>query len=128
MPKKIVLLAAIDNSPLARPILLKTAELARRSNGEVVVLHVIRTDDPEGLQHLKQQTRRYLADIRYQFITATGPVPEAIIHTAQAYRANEIVMGKRRYQALDEILIGSVSQGVLENSSLPIILIEGGKN
>jgi solute carrier family 9B (sodium/hydrogen exchanger), member 1/2 len=125
--QKIVLLAAVDTSPLTRAILLKTADLARRSNGEAIVLHVIRGDDPQAVQHLQQQSRRYLADIRYRFITTTGSIPEAILTIAQENNVSEIIMGKQDRQALDKILVGSVSQGVISNSTLPVMLIEADK-
>ncbi|MEB3225684.1 MAG: cation:proton antiporter [Synechococcus sp.] len=123
LDQTITLLAAVDASPLAETILLKTAELARRSDAEVVILHVIRTKNPQQLEQLQSQARRYLADIRYRFVIASGPVAEVIMHTAQTYQINEIIMGKHNRPALDQIFIGSVSQTVLEKSALPVILV-----
>lgn len=54
--RQLKLLAAIDNSPLTNSVLLKVAELARRSNAEVIVLHVVEKDDPQGLEYLQIQT------------------------------------------------------------------------
>ncbi len=59
--RRIVLLAAVDTSPLAVDVLLKVAELARRCDGEVVVLHVIQSEDAESIAQLQQQTRQLLA-------------------------------------------------------------------
>ena len=122
--RRIVLLAAVDTSPLATQVLLKTAELARRSEAEVIVLHVIRVDDPVGVARLRDRASQLLADIRYQFVTADEPVPEGILHTAQAYGVAEIIMGKRGHRPLEEVLMGSVSQAVLEISPLPVLLVE----
>ena len=119
--QSIVLLAAIDTSPLAAQVLAKSAELARRSNAEVIVLHVLR--DPKDLDTLHRQAQRLLADIRYQFITATGPIPEEIIRVAEVYSVTEIIMGKRGHRER-EVGVGSVSQAVLETSPRPIIIIE----
>jgi NhaP-type Na+/H+ or K+/H+ antiporter len=47
--RRIILLAAVDTSPLATQVLTKAAELARRSDSEVVVLHVIQVADPKGI-------------------------------------------------------------------------------
>jgi nucleotide-binding universal stress UspA family protein len=104
--------------------LTKAAELARRSDGEVVVLHVIQLDDPKGVERLCEQAKQLLADIRYRFITTDGTVPEEIVRTAQYYGVAEIVIGKRGHRSLDEVLVGSVSQAVLETSQLPIIVVE----
>ncbi len=122
--QRIVLLAAVDTSALANQVLTKAAELARRSEAEVVVLHIIRMNDPEGIERLRQETKRLLADIRYRFVTANGPVPEAIVRTAQDYGVTEILIGKRGHRPLGEVLVGSVSQAVLENSLRPVVIVE----
>ena len=57
--RRIVLLAAVDTSPLAVEVLLKIAELARRCDGEVVVLHVMESEDWESIAQLRQQTRQW---------------------------------------------------------------------
>ncbi len=122
--RRIVLLAAVDTSALATQVLRKAAELARRSDAEVVVLHVIRIDDPEGSEQLSHQARRILADIRYRFVIANGSVSEEIIRTAQDNDVAEIVIGKRGHRPLDEVLVGSVSQAVLESSAIPVLVVE----
>ncbi|HEY9631315.1 MAG TPA: universal stress protein [Coleofasciculaceae cyanobacterium] len=122
--RRIILLAAVDTSLLAAQVLAKVAELARRSDAEVVVMHVIQMDDSQGLERLRTQTQRILADIRYRFITGSGTVPEAIVRAAQDYGVAEIVIGKRGYRPLDKVLIGSVSQAVLESSTIPVVVVE----
>lgn len=122
--RRIVLLAAVDTSPFAAQVLTKVAELARRSDAEVVVLHVIRMDDPQEIERLRTQTKRILADIRYRFVTGVGTVPEEIVRTAQDYGVAEIVIGKRGHRLLDEVLVGSVSQAVLESSDMPVVVVE----
>lgn len=126
--RRIVLLAAVDASPLAAQVLTKAAELARRSDGEVVVLHVIRVDNPQEIERLRNQARQLLADIRHRFITTSGSVPEEIVQTAQAYGVAEIIMGKRGHRPLEDVLVGSVSQAVLETSPLPVLVVEADAN
>ncbi|NEN87600.1 MAG: universal stress protein [Okeania sp. SIO3H1] len=121
---RIVLLAAVDTSPLAVDVLLKVAELARRCDGEVVVLHVIQSEDAESIEQLQQQTRQLLADIRYRFITVAGVVSEEIVSVAQQYQVAEIVMGKRGHRLWENVLVGSVSQAVLEKSLIPVVVVE----
>ncbi|WP_198808585.1 cation:proton antiporter [Leptolyngbya sp. BL0902] len=122
--QQVVLLAAVDTSPLAQKVLTKAAELARRSDGEILVLHVDQGDDPRAVEHLQVLARQRLADIRYRFLTVPGPVPAAIVDTAQTYGIAEIVMGKRGHRPLGEVLVGSVSQAVLETSLLPVVVVE----
>jgi nucleotide-binding universal stress UspA family protein len=119
-----VLLAAIDGSALTAAVLIKVADLARRSGAEVIVVHGQRQGNPTMVDRLRQQSQQHLADIRYRLITTVGAIPEAIVITAQTYGASAIVMGKRGYRSLDQVLVGSVCQAVLETSPLPVVVVE----
>ncbi|WP_193196801.1 cation:proton antiporter [Nostoc sp. MG11] len=119
-----LLLAAVDTS-ITTEVLTKVADLARRSNGEVIVLHVINTSNQQAVEQINEQAKRLLSDIRYEFLTTmTGAVSEEIIRIAQENHATAIVMGKRGHQPWEQVLIGSVSQAVLETSPIPVILLE----
>jgi NhaP-type Na+/H+ or K+/H+ antiporter/nucleotide-binding universal stress UspA family protein len=121
---KVSFLAAVDTSPLAEAVLRKAADLARRVDGEVIVLHV--TDEPQGkgVELLRQLTQRLLADIRHQFCLASGPLAETIVTLAQERQVTDIVMGKRGHRGWEQVLVGSTSQAVLETSSIPVTLVE----
>ena len=122
--RHIVLLAAVDTSPLAEQVLTKAADLARRCDGDVVVLHVQHVDSPQSIQNLKQQTKQHLADIRHRFITTSGAIPTEILRAAQDHGAAEIVMGKRGHRHLEDFLVGSISRAVVETSPLPVVIVE----
>lgn len=119
-----VLLAAIDGSALTAAVLIKVADLARRSGAEVIVVHGQRQENPTMVDRLRQQSQQHLADIRYRLITTVGAIPEAIVSSAQTYGASAIVMGKRGHRSLDQVLVGSVCQAVLETSPLPVVVVE----
>jgi len=59
---QVILLSAIDDSPLTTAVLTKTAEIARRSNAEVIVLHIIDDSQNNSLENLKEKTNTLLAD------------------------------------------------------------------
>lgn len=122
--KQVVLLAAIDTSALAPKVLIKAAELARRNDAEVIALYVIHQEDTTQISNLEALVQLHLADIRHRFLTVSGVSAEAIINNAQNYGASEIIIGKRGHQAIADVLVGSVSQAVLENSQLPVIIVE----
>jgi NhaP-type Na+/H+ or K+/H+ antiporter/nucleotide-binding universal stress UspA family protein len=130
--RPITLLAAVDTSPLAPAVLRKAAELARRADASVIVLHVVQVNDPASIQRLQSQTETLLADIRHRFVTTIGPAPEEIVRVAQEFRVDEIVMGKRgdrvsvaEQDRLWEVgLVGSVSQSVLETAEIPIVIVD----
>ena len=119
-----VFLAAVDASPLTADVLTKTADLARRSDGDVIVLYVDNLGDKSTNLQLQQQAQRILSDIRYEFLSLSGTVPEEIIRVAQARQVTYIALGKRGHQPWEEVLVGSVSQAVLESSPIPVILVE----
>jgi NhaP-type Na+/H+ or K+/H+ antiporter/nucleotide-binding universal stress UspA family protein len=121
---KVSFLAAVDTSALAEAVLRKVADLARRVDGEVIVLHV--TDEPQGkgVEKLRQLTQRLLADIRHQFCLASGPVVETIVDWAGERQVTDVVIGKRGHRGWEQVLVGSTSQAVLETSPIPVILVE----
>ncbi|WP_353929873.1 cation:proton antiporter [Okeanomitos corallinicola TIOX110] len=125
---KTVLLAAVDTSNLSTEVLKKAADLARRSDGEVIVLHVVNSRHEQDFKQLEVETKKILADIRHRFVTMTGTIPEEIIRIAQDDHVTAIIMGKRGHQTWENVLIGSVSQAVLEASSIPVILLDNSHN
>lgn len=122
--RRITILAAVDTSVLAFDVLTKTADLARRSDAQAIVLHVIRTPELNEVEQLKEKAQAILADIRYQFITVEGSIAETIVRIAQDYKVDEIVIGKRGHQPWDKVLVGSVSKAILESSQIPVMVVE----
>jgi solute carrier family 9B (sodium/hydrogen exchanger), member 1/2 len=121
--QRVLLLAAVDTSPLAAVVLAKVAELARRSDGEVIVLHVVQRQDSAAEATLRALGQRQLADIRHRLVLKPGVVPEVIVATALDLGATEIVVGRRGDRPLETMLLGSVSRTVLETSPLPVLTV-----
>ncbi|MEB3288947.1 MAG: cation:proton antiporter [Leptolyngbya sp.] len=124
LSQPVVILAAVDTSPLAPIVLAKAAEQARRSEGEVIVLHVPQGEDPQAEVQIQAQAQRYLADIRYRVVIQPGVIAETIVAAAQALAVTEILLGKRGHRPLTEVMIGSVSQTVLATSPIPVLVLE----
>jgi NhaP-type Na+/H+ or K+/H+ antiporter len=124
LDRRPLFLAAVDPSPLAPQVLTKAADLARRSDGKVIVLYVDNQGDQGSIDQLQAQAQRLLSDINYEFLSLSGTVTEEIVKLAQARKVTDIVMGKRGSKSWEEVFVGSVSQGVLETSSIPVILVE----
>ncbi|NET02272.1 MAG: universal stress protein [Sphaerospermopsis sp. SIO1G1] len=120
---KTLLLAAVDTSNLSSVVLKQAAHLARKSEANVIVVHVINDLDNHNIDQLKLDIKKILADIQYRLIIKKGDIPTEIIRTAEDYLATEIIMGKRGHKSRDKVLIGSVSQAILAGSSVPIIFI-----
>ena len=119
-----ILLAAIDTSDLATAVLTQVADLARRSNGEAILVHVKNTSTDAEITQLRQLTSQLLLDIPHQFLTITGSIPEEIMRLAQEHQVTDIIMGKRGHQPRSQVLVGSVSRAIIETSTIPVILVE----
>ncbi|MBO0352282.1 cation:proton antiporter [Phormidium pseudopriestleyi FRX01] len=119
-------LAAVDRSPGAMEVLKQTADLARRSHGEAIVLYVVTEDNPEEIQAIQKITQGILADIRHRFMTEKGPVVDTILAWSQAHPVTAIVVGKRPNPDRQGAAVGSVSQGVLAGSRVPVLVVQTG--
>ncbi len=123
-----VFLAAVDPSPLAAQVLRKAADLARRSNGDVIILYIDNEGNADAVAALQQTAQQVLADIRFEFLTRAGAVPEEIMRVAQARRVTDVVIGKRGQHRWHDLTLGSVSQAVLEMSPIPVIMVDSLNN
>ncbi|AHB87626.1 monovalent cation:proton antiporter-1 (CPA1) family [Thermosynechococcus sp. NK55a] len=125
---RVVLLAPVDTSSVTPYVLQKTAELARRADAQVIVLHVQDVPDPKAVATLEAQIKQYLADIRYRFIMTAGPITEAILSTAALYNVTEIILGKHgqnhSQKGFKRVFMGSVCQTILESSTRPVLIVE----
>ncbi|KAI9132111.1 cation:proton antiporter [Acaryochloris sp. CCMEE 5410] len=122
--RKTILLAAVDTSELAVPVLTKTAEVARRCQAEVIVVHALQGEPAASTQILETQISRLLLDVPHQFIMIAGTVSDVLLKSAQQYQADEIIMGKRGHRPWQQVFIGSVSRAVLATSTIPVMLVE----
>lgn len=122
--RKTILLAAVDTSELAIPVLTKTAEIARRSQAEVVVVHALQGEPTPSTRALQSHINRLLLDIPHQFVIASGAISDVLLTTAQQYQADEIIMGKRGHRPWQQVFVGSVSRAVLATSTIPVMLVE----
>jgi nucleotide-binding universal stress UspA family protein len=119
--RPITLLAAVDTSPHADAVLTKAAELARRCDGRVIVLHVVTpATAATTLETLEARAAQHLADIRHEFTPLTGDIAATILATADHYHVDEIILGK---QNDPQGAIGSVSHHLLTTSTIPTILV-----
>ena len=121
-----ILLAAVSHSQnfeIATQVLTKVADLARRSNAEVIVVHVKNNSSELEIIQLQELTNKLLLDISHQFITINGSIPEEIIKLAQKYRVTDIIVGKTIDTSSKTMCVGSVSKAILANSNIPVILV-----
>ena len=146
-------LIALDYNPTAQKVAEMGYALAKAMNSEVILLHVteepnyyssfeygpimgyngfINSDllnivEPEEVKQASldflDQTKKHLDDQSIKTMVAEGEIPATIIKTANEISAEVIVMGSHSRRWLEKILMGSVTETVLNHSSIPVFII-----
>ena len=102
-------------------------EMMTMSSGPVTGVKTIPPEAPPG-----QTQRRKLKDWEKEFADAglkatlrepTGPVVEEILREADRRTADLIIMGTHGHGTMYNLLVGSVTEGVLKHSTRPVLLV-----
>jgi nucleotide-binding universal stress UspA family protein len=145
------ILVAVDGSDESRKALTYADRLARSTNAELHLLHVIPDlppplVDPVGvggvaasltygdtLKQLEHDARIVMEVSRAEidsektvFHTARAQrerVADVIVNYAKEQQCNLIVMGTHGRTGLDRLLLGSVAEGVAHNATVPLLLV-----
>jgi nucleotide-binding universal stress UspA family protein len=138
------LLVAVDFSAVTDRVIETAAALARQCGGSVTLLHVARPEPDfvgyeAGPQSVRDQVatefrlqRRMLQDLadrlRRAEVEATpvvvqGSTSETIVDQAARSGAALIVVGTHGRGAMMDLLVGSVSEGVIRRSTIPVVVV-----
>jgi len=147
------ILIALDYDPTAQKIAEFGHVLAKAMLAEVVLMHVISKAlhyselqypvmgfggylnfDPKELDQIDkelkksskdflEQTKIHLFDKSIQTLVAEGDTAESIIETASAISADIIVMGSHSRKWLEQIAMGSVTEKVLRQTTIPMYIV-----
>ena len=139
-------LAPVDFSEGATEAARAAAHLARKMDVPLTFLHVLPEavppkgeDDPQATRRAALALRRD-AETRIQELIATiglnttqvgyslvtGVDSEKIVHLAGEIHAGCIVMGTRGHSGLLRVLLGSVTDQVLEHAPCPVVVVPPG--
>ncbi|MHC1706069.1 MAG: universal stress protein [Bacteroidales bacterium] len=147
------LLIALDYDPTAQKVAETGFSLAKTLGAEVFLIHVIsepvyyasreyspimgfegfsdagpgQTNSLETLTeaslHFLEKTKAHLGDENIHTLVIEGEVAETITKTAQNIHADLIVMGSHSRKWLENIVMGSVTEKVLQHTTLPLFII-----
>jgi len=151
--KKVRVLIALDYDPSAQKVAEQGFSMAKAMDAEVTLLHVIAepvyyttTDfssimgfggyvnvspvQPGNLDWIKDaslhyldKTKHHLGDKTIQTLVVEGDFGESILQVAKDTHADIIVMGSHSRKWLENVVMGSVTRDVLNNTSLPLFII-----
>ena len=146
-------LIALDYNPTAQKVAEAGFSLAKSLNAELTLLHVITEpafyatpgfspimgfngyvdvsptvlNSVEGLKNASLQyldkTRQHLGDETIQTLVKEGDFAETILKTAEELHSDIIVLGSHSQKWLENIVMGSVTEKVINHSSMPLFII-----
>jgi nucleotide-binding universal stress UspA family protein len=73
--------------------------------------------------HFLDKSKHHLGDEKIQTLVKEGELAEAILKTAKELHADVIVLGSHSRRWLEEILMGSVTEKVLHQSTIPLFIV-----
>jgi two-component system sensor histidine kinase KdpD len=113
-------LVALTGSPDGERLVRRAARMAQRSNGELVAVHVIPQDGlASAPAALLDQQRRLVEQLGGGYREVVGAdVGQALIETARALNATQIVLGATRRSRWRELTQGSVINQVIRASGI----------
>lgn len=137
------ILAAIDFSPWTGPVLRSAADLADRYGSTLSALYsepflpppyftegeleavsaFLEVQRRAAGQHLAGVVREVLGDRPVQVLLEDLLPVEGILHTARSREAGLIVLGTYGRSGLNRLLMGSVAEKVVRQSSVPVLTV-----
>jgi nucleotide-binding universal stress UspA family protein len=87
----------------------------------------LQLDSAEAIKNMSMNyldsARKHLGDESIETIIKEGEVAEAIIETANEIHAQVIVMGSHSQKWFEKIIMGSVTEKVMQSTKLPLFVI-----
>jgi universal stress protein A len=142
MPRQEAFLVPVDLTNHCAAALDHAVRLARKSNGMLILIHVI-TDTPRGVplhlranfyrelegearNHIRELMRKYkLGAKKYRAILLRAPNPaKTIAAQAKKSRVSMIVMGTRGLTGLKRFVLGSVAETTLRYAPCPVLIVK----
>jgi nucleotide-binding universal stress UspA family protein len=132
------ILVPIDGSEHSKRALKEAIKVAKMTGGAITLLNVTPRGSLMGSSHkqpdyemMQNKDRSVLAEgqklveiegILVETLLLEGQIVDEIVKTAKEGHFDLIVVGARGLSKLEEIMLGSVSHGVTEKSTCPVIV------
>jgi nucleotide-binding universal stress UspA family protein len=138
------ILAAVDFSPVTDAVVGAVGHVAGRAPGHTYLVHVappepgfvgydvgpasVRDQVAAELRTYHQQLQALADGLRGRGVETTalllrGPTVETLLEKSKELQAGLIVLGSHGRGAVYSLLVGSVAEGVVRRSSVPVLLV-----
>lgn len=140
------LLVCLDFSPLSDRVVAEAVALARPSGASIVLLHVARTEPaltsggvgPPGghrvpppnvdvlgarVAEVADRVRAEGLEARAELRLADGEIHDAILEEIAPHQATHVVIGSHGHSQVFELVVGSVTRGVLRAARIPVVVV-----
>ena len=138
------ILTCVDFSEVTDAVIAYTCTLAALAGAEVRLLHVAAPnpdfvgyeagpdtvrkqvahelrDEHRKLEALAERVRE--GNVRAGCLMVQGATVETILEQARRFRANVVIIGSHGHSRLRHLIAGSVAQGVLRESTVPVLVV-----
>lgn len=138
------ILVSVDFSDATPRILQAAGRLARALSGKLWLLHVAEAEPDfvgyeAGPDVVRDQVAREFRDEHRRIqeyadamrddglaVTALlirGPIVDTVIAEARRLDADMLIVGSHGYGAVYDLLVGSVSRGILKHADIPVLVV-----
>src|SRR4029079_5228222 len=127
------ILAATDFSTRSHRAIRRAGLLARATNAELRLVHVVDDERQELLELDTREAQRILqeqigaipelAETNVRSVVIAGDAFDGILRTATTTAADLIVMGAHRKQLLQDIFIGTTIERVIRLGAYPVLMV-----
>lgn len=138
------ILVPTDFSEHAENALKVAAQIAKKNNSEIIILHILELPSqmndavlggasiPETMLFIKKanemlhevSSKPYLDGISITEIVKIDKPIHGISQISQEHEADLIIMGSHGSSGIEELLIGSTTEKVVRNSEIPVLVIK----
>jgi nucleotide-binding universal stress UspA family protein len=136
------ILITLDYDSTSQKVAETGVNLAKAMNAEIILLHVISNpvfyysqysgmyqqlelldDLKKAAQSFLNKTKLNLRNEAIQTLIAEGNTADKILESAKNTKADIIVIGTHSRKWLENILMGSVAEKVLKDSTIPLFIV-----
>lgn len=138
------ILVAVDFSEMTDAVVERASAVAELCGAELRLLHVAAPNpDFVGFEAGPDTVRKHVAEelreehralealaefvsrsnVRAHPLMVRGPTAKTIVEQARRFGADLVVVGSRTHGALHRLLMGSVAEGVLHESPVPVLVV-----